>query len=294
LNEVVKTLNDVLPYDWRGFLNERIYTPQKNAPLGGITNGGWKLVYNDTPNTYVEMGENIGGSTNLFYSIGILVNSTGTISDVNPDLAAAKAGLAPGMKITKIGGEDFSADNLRKAIAATKNNSPLEIVADNGGSTQTYKLNYRGGARFPHLERVSGKPDVLSEVIKSQGFIFPAHGSDRRDRQKVTNGNANVTDLVLSQTEITTICLTNSIPCESGKQTIEVTTVAVDPENDVLTYNYTLSAGRIIGQGAKVIWDLTGVKPGTYTITAGVDDGCGICGKTITKTVKVSEIGKSH
>ncbi len=68
-----------------------------------------------------------------------------------------------------------------------------------------------------------------------------------------------------------------------------VTTTAVDPENDVLTYNYTVSGGRIVGQGANVSWDLTGVNPGTYTITAGVDDGCGVCGQTKTQTITVEK-----
>ena len=68
-----------------------------------------------------------------------------------------------------------------------------------------------------------------------------------------------------------------------------VTTTAVDPENDVLTYNYTVSGGRIVGQGANVSWDLTGVNPGTYTITAGVDDGCGVCGETKTQTITVEK-----
>ncbi len=34
---------------------------------------------------------------------------------------------------------------------------------------------------------------------------------------------------------------------------------------------------------------MSGVRPGTYTITVGVDDGCGICGKTQTKTIEVKE-----
>jgi hypothetical protein len=68
-----------------------------------------------------------------------------------------------------------------------------------------------------------------------------------------------------------------------------VTTTAVDPENDVLTYNYTVSGGRIVGTGASVSWDLSGVQPGSYTITAGVDDGCGICGKTETRTITIRE-----
>jgi hypothetical protein len=68
---------------------------------------------------------------------------------------------------------------------------------------------------------------------------------------------------------------------------VTVNTTAVDPEGDVLTYNYTVSAGRVVGTGATVSWDLGGVAPGSYTITAGVDDGCGICGKTMTQTVNI-------
>ena len=48
-----------------------------------------------------------------------------------------------------------------------------------------------------------------------------------------------------------------------------------------------MSAGRIVGSGASVSWDLGGVAPGSYTVTVGVDDGCGVCGKTMTQTVNV-------
>ena len=89
---------------------------------------------------------------------------------------------------------------------------------------------------------------------------------------------ANVTDLTLSE---------NEIPALRFEKQIRVKTTAVDPENDVLTYQYTVSAGRIIGTGPEVIWDLSSTPAGTYTITAGVDDGCGICGKTMTKTVTI-------
>jgi len=88
---------------------------------------------------------------------------------------------------------------------------------------------------------------------------------------------ANVTALELDHTEVS---------ATSGKL-VTVTTTAVDPENDVLTYNYTVTAGKIRGTGAKVIWDLNGISPGTYSITVGVDDGCGICGQTKTRTVAV-------
>lgn len=73
----------------------------------------------------------------------------------------------------------------------------------------------------------------------------------------------------------------------NSNSTISVVTTAVDPENDVLTYNYKVTGGKIIGTGARVVWDLTGVPAGTYTIMVGVDDGAGIAGKTVTKTVIV-------
>ncbi len=89
---------------------------------------------------------------------------------------------------------------------------------------------------------------------------------------------ANVTNLILSRTELT---------AKTDDAKIEVNTIAKDNENDVLVYDYKVSGGKIIGRGEKVIWDLSGEKAGTYTIKVGVDDGCGICGKWMTKTVVV-------
>lgn len=66
-----------------------------------------------------------------------------------------------------------------------------------------------------------------------------------------------------------------------------VTTIAKDPEGDVLTFQYKTSGGSIIGTGGKVIWDLSGVDPGKYRISVGADDGCGICGKIVTRSVTI-------
>ena len=101
----------------------------------------------------------------------------------------------------------------------------------------------------------------------------------------------NIDSLTLSANEIIVGC-SNAAPNKSCADTnweISVNASATDPENDVLTYEYTISAGKIIGEGKQVIWDLWGVKPGTYTITAGVNDGCGICGRTKTETVVIKE-----
>jgi outer membrane protein OmpA-like peptidoglycan-associated protein len=50
---------------------------------------------------------------------------------------------------------------------------------------------------------------------------------------------------------------------------------ASDPDGDVLTYTWTATGGRIVGSGASVTFDATGLAEGTYTVTAQVNDGFG-------------------
>lgn len=168
-DDIVNTLNEVSPYDWRGFLNARINAIAPHAPLAGITNGGWKLVYSDKPNTQIRIADHARKSVDLSYSLGALLKDDGTVLDVNPNLAAFKAGLAPGMKIISVNGRTWSTDMLHNAIASAKNSTaPIELVVENGSFQETYRVNYHGGERYPHLERDITKPDVLGEVIKSR------------------------------------------------------------------------------------------------------------------------------
>ena len=139
----------------------------------------------------------------------------------------------------------------------------------------------------------TGVPPGFRTSSDPHGFIGQVWFGHRESRQAETkNLPANVNSVTLSDTVITLPCppgrSSKSGQCNDNK-TINVSTSASDPENDVLTYNYTVSGGRIVGTGANVQWDLSSAQAGTYTITTGVDDGCGVCGKTDTKTIKVEE-----
>lgn len=139
----------------------------------------------------------------------------------------------------------------------------------------------------------TGVPPGFQPSSDPHGFILQFTAGRRNLRQAaVENKPADVTNLELSQTTVAAPCAAGYRPVEgqacSDNSTVNVRTTAVDPEGDVLVYNYTVSGGRIVGQGANVSWDLTGVAPGTYTITSGVDDSCGVCGKTQTRTVTVA------
>ena len=166
-DDIVNTLNEVTPYDWRTFLNERLNLVAPQSTLEAINKGGWRLVYNEKPNTMVRLADHSRKSVDLSYSIGALLKDDGTVLDVNPNLPAFKAGLAPGMKIDAVNGRAWSTDVFREALAAAKNNTAsIQLVIENGSFTQTIQLNYHGGARYPHLERDQSKPDIISEIIK--------------------------------------------------------------------------------------------------------------------------------
>ncbi len=171
--------------------------------------------------------------------------------------------------------DDGSFDN-------TSVSNSVRVVTGSGGST-VVNTSFTG---VPPGFRTSTDP---------HGFILQIAAGRRnlRDDGKKENGFANVTNLGLSDSKVVIPCGPGEVPKEgttcSDNQSVNVTTTAVDPENDVLTYNYTVSGGRVVGSGANVSWDLSGVNPGTYTITAGVDDGCGVCGKTQTKTITVEK-----
>lgn len=139
----------------------------------------------------------------------------------------------------------------------------------------------------------TGLPAGLGPSSDPHGYIAN-FWIGRRDKRagEVVNQPANVDSVTLSDTEITLPCppgrTSRSGACSDSK-TISVATRASDPENDVLTYNYTVSGGRIVGTGANVQWDLSSAQAGTYTIVTGVDDGCGVCGRTDTKTITIRE-----
>ena len=53
---------------------------------------------------------------------------------------------------------------------------------------------------------------------------------------------------------------------------LELLANASDPDGDELSYRWETTGGTIVGYGAKVNFDATGVEAGTYTVTAIVSD----------------------
>ncbi len=165
--DVVANLNAIVPYDWTSFLRERLTTKAAHAPLEGITEGGYRIVYTDVPGDYISAREAATGDADAWWTLGINVSSDGHIDDVLVGSVSDKAGLGPGMQIIAVDGRQFSATLLGDAINAAKGTTvPIEFIVVNTGYYKIVKLDYRDGLRFPHLERVQGTSDYLDEILK--------------------------------------------------------------------------------------------------------------------------------
>jgi len=166
-DDVVNTLNQVVAYDWRAFWTERLTNHGPGAPLGGIEGSGWHVVYDENRSEILKATESEYRVVSAEYSIGLALNDEGVVSDAIEGMPAAKAGIGPGMKVIAVNGRRFSGNVLRDALKSGKNSSELlELLVENAEYYKTYKLDYHGGERYPHLVRDSSKPDLLSEIIK--------------------------------------------------------------------------------------------------------------------------------
>jgi predicted metalloprotease with PDZ domain len=165
--DVVNALNQIAPYDWRRFWTERLTNHGPGAPLGGVEGSGWKVVYDDNPSP-MEGGRG-RRSVGTRYSLGLELGADGNIADTIEGMPAALAGIGPGMKLVAVNGRRFSPEVLKDALKAAKDGTaPIELLVENTDYYKTYKIDYHGGEKYPHLVRDESKPDLLSDILKSR------------------------------------------------------------------------------------------------------------------------------
>ncbi|MGH9516539.1 MAG: M61 family metallopeptidase [Terriglobales bacterium] len=167
-DDVVNGLNQIAPYDWRGFWNERLTNHGPGAPLGGIEGTGWKIVYDESRSPMMRAWENDHRTLNATFSVGLIIKENGDIEDTIEGMDAAHAGIGPGMKIVAVNGRRFTPQVFRDALFEGKNTSqPLQLLIENTDYFRTFSLDYHGGEKYPHLVREESKPDVMTEIIRA-------------------------------------------------------------------------------------------------------------------------------
>ena len=156
LPDIAAALNAVMPYDWQTFLDTRLNRPGQPAPLRGIEAGGYQLVWKDEPNLYDKARMTDGKVLSLTYSIGLTIDKDNKVAATQWDSPAFNAGIVTGAKILAVNGTTYDADGLKAAITAAKTGAPLVLLVQRGDRFDAVSIEYRGGLRYPWLERSAG------------------------------------------------------------------------------------------------------------------------------------------
>jgi len=167
-DDVVRTLGEVAASDWNAFLRQRTEGHGPGAPLDGLETSGWRLTFTDKPSAFTTNVDKAGKRASFGFSLGFSVsNKDGKIADVLWDSPAFKAGVAPGMTLLAVNGRAWTTDVLKEAIATAKSTQgTIDLLLRQDDLFRTVQIDYHDGLRYPHLERIEGREDRLSALLK--------------------------------------------------------------------------------------------------------------------------------
>jgi predicted metalloprotease with PDZ domain len=164
-DDVASTLNGIAPFDWAGFLRQRVYQTGP-APLAWIAAGGYRLVYRDTPTPYLTARERDRKILDLTFSIGAVIGESGRISGVAWDSPMFNADATAGATIVAVNGRQYSNDAFRRAIReAHGTRDPIRLLIKRGERYNEVAVDYHDGLRYPVLERVGTGPSGLDALL---------------------------------------------------------------------------------------------------------------------------------
>jgi len=165
--DVIDTLNRVQPYDWAGFLEQRVNRTSREAPKNGLTLGGYRLAYGEAPNSTTQQIERDIKGIDQLYGVGLAVKNDGEIASVIWDSPAFRAGLAVGVKIVAVNGVEFSTDNFKAALTAAKDpKKPVVMIVKQEKAYRTITLDYTLGLRYPRLEKLGEGEGSLDRLLR--------------------------------------------------------------------------------------------------------------------------------
>jgi len=167
---VVAAMNAVVPSDWAGFFATWIDDIAPHPP-DIFSHGGWKLVYAATPTDFYQQSDAQRKILGARYSLGFIANREDVIGDVISGSPAERVGIGVGGKLLALDDRGLTPGDAQHQlddalVAHERNVMPLRALIFSGNVYREYTIPYRGGPRFPRLERTRESPDVLSEIAK--------------------------------------------------------------------------------------------------------------------------------
>jgi signal transduction histidine kinase len=54
---------------------------------------------------------------------------------------------------------------LKNAIKASRDGAPIDLLVKQGETYRTVRIDYRGGTRYPKLERIKDTPALFDDIL---------------------------------------------------------------------------------------------------------------------------------
>ena len=158
--------------------------------LGGLTLGGYRLVYASEPTSFLRDQEKRSGETNFNYSLGMSVGKNGHVSSVTWDGPAFKQGLTTAAELLAVNGRAYSDEALRDAIAATQDAAAKRDDAKATGAPDAPKSDKATtDAAVAHKREVGELQGTMAELqneldrTKKALFSAEAENANRRGKR---------------------------------------------------------------------------------------------------------------
>ena len=225
---------------------------------------------------------------NVSANLGYILNSNPKSKDMNdavlldrPDEFLAGLGFDfPINKHFQLIAEARSTMYVAGRTPNAFNNNPVDAL----GGVRIFPARWWGiGAAYRrHMNQQdqghfnSTFPTGFKPSDDPNGFIFQLWAGHRNPRLVPVINVGPTVSVSSSSASITLPCPpgTGSESCTpSASRSVELTADARDPDNDTLLYTWSVTGGRLTGEGRGVTWDLSGLQAGTYTATVSVNDG---------------------
>jgi predicted metalloprotease with PDZ domain len=160
LDEILTTLNQIAPSDWRSFFDERVSSMRPEAPIEGLELAGWRLVRGEKPSEFLQGIVGFWDQYDFLFRCGLTINERGEIDDVFAGSPADVAGLAPGSRVVAVDRLRFTPSRLLRAAGTT------ELIVEQEELFGIRQLEIPEGGNFPVLERIEDRPDLLAEIFE--------------------------------------------------------------------------------------------------------------------------------
>ena len=165
--DLCRALDDVAHADWAAFLRARLDAHDDQFATQGLARAGWRLAWDDKPSPAYLQAEADAGGSDLSWSIGAIVTDKGVLRSVRYNGATFNAGLVPGDKLVSVEGRPFDVAALKSAIDGSAKR-PIQFEVESGTASRSVRLDYSGGLRYPHLERIEGTADRLRVLYSAK------------------------------------------------------------------------------------------------------------------------------